>query len=315
MTKDSLVHSDFVFRILLDVKTHKILMRDMALFEISKMNTLINRIIANYYEVYHRSTFSFFRVIQMIKDKTGVDDKAAKSIVEDIYKAFRFDESSHEKSNVSISIRSNSESETAFNLMIQSLNQINNPSVGFIIKNMLLEYTRLSRLEREKIIFKRQLDIFQQAMKNNSKLVIESHQVTRVVHPGTVIEPLDDYGNYLLVYNEKLNKMNALLLRRVKKMYPNGEHFVCSEKMKNLIETYRNKDLSILSKDATEALQVLLSKDNLADLNKIFTFLEDKGNFKFDRLTEASILSILPELKRQRIGLTQDELDELPNKQ
>jgi hypothetical protein len=303
-----------VFRILLDPKSYRILLRDMDLFEITKISTFINRIITNYYETYQRSTFSFYRIKNLIKEKTGIGDVLANKVVEDIYKEFQLFQPSNEKSIKSISIRPNSESESVFSLITQSLDQIHNHTVGFVIKSILIEYTKLSRLERERIMYKDQINIFHRAIKENLKLIIETNNVTRVVYPGTIIEPLDDYGNYLLVYNEMSNKMDALLLRGVKKMYPNGEHFTHKKAVMELIKTYQNKDFSILTEIETEALQVLLSKNNLNKLHKILMSIEKKGNFRFERLSEETISAALPELKRQKIGLTQDELDELPNK-
>jgi len=303
-----------VFRILLDPKSYRILLRDMDLFEITKISTFINRIITNYYETYQRSTFSFYRIKNLIKEKTGIGDVLANKVVEDIYKEFQLFQPSNEKSIKSISIRPNSESESVFSLITQSLDQIHNHTVGFVIKSILIEYTKLSRLERERIMYKDQINIFHRAIKENLKLIIETNNVTRVVYPGTIIEPLDDYGNYLLVYNEMSNKMDALLLRGVKKMYPNGEHFTHKKAVVELIKTYQNKDFSILTEIETEALQVLLSKNNLNKLHKILMSIEKKGNFRFERLSEETISAALPELKRQKIGLTQDELDELPNK-
>lgn len=306
--------SNQVFRILLDPKSYRILLRDMDLFEITKVSTFINRIIANYYETYQRSTFSFYRIKNLIKEKTGIGDVLANKVVEDIYREFQLLQPSNEKSIKSISIRPNSESESVFSLITQSLEQIHNHTVGFVLKSILIEYTKLSRLERERIIYKDQINIFHRAIKENLKLIIETNNVTRVVYPGTIIEPLDDYGNYLLVYNEMSNKMDALLLRGVKKMYPNGEHFTHSESVIHSIKKYQNKDISIFSENETEALQILLSKNNLNKFHKILKLIEEKGNFKFERLSEETISSALPELKRQKIGLTQDELDELPNK-
>ena len=303
-----------VFRILLDPKSYRILLRDMDLFEITKISTFINRIITNYYETYQRSTFSFYRIKNLIKEKTGIGDVLANKVVEDIYKEFQLFQPSNEKSIKSISIRPNSESESVFSLITQSLDQIHNHTVGFVIKSILIEYTKLSRLERERIMYKDQINIFHRAIKENLKLIIETNNVTRVVYPGTIIEPLDDYGNYLLVYNEMSNKMDALLLRGVKKMYPNGEHFTHKKAVMELIKTYQNKDFSILTEIETEALQVLLSKNNLNKLHKILMSIEKKGNFRFERLSEETISAALPELKRHKIGLTQDALDELPNK-
>ena len=310
----NIAKSNQVFRILLDPKSYRILLRDMDLFEITKISTFINRIIANYYETYQRSTFSFYRIKNLIKEKTGIGDVLANKVVEDIYKEFQLFQPSYEKSIKSISIRPNSESESVFSLITQSIDQIHNHTVGFVVKSILIEYTKLSRLERERIIYKDQINMFHRAIKENLKLIIETNSVTRVVYPGTIIEPLDDYGNYLLVYNEMSNKMDALLLRGVKKMYPSGEHFTHKKAVMELIKTYQNKDFSILTEIETEALQVLLSKNNLNKLHKILMSIEKKENFRFERLSEETISAALPELKRQKIGLTQDELDELPNK-
>lgn len=302
------------FRILIDPRSYKILKRDMELFRIPKISTFVNRIIANYYEIYQRSTFSFYKVKQLIMHKTGADDVVANKIVEDIYRLLSPLQLSDEKSSVSISIRPNSESENVFNLIMQSLDQTHHSSTGLVVKNMLLEYTKLSRLEREKILFKSYLNLFHRSVKENLKLIIETDNVTRVVYPGTLIEPLDDYGNYLLVYNEALEKMSALLLRGVNKMYPNGEHFTHKRSVMTTIITYQNKDLSIFTKNEIKALQILLSKHNLEKFHKILNMIEDQGNFRFDQLSEETILAALPELKRQNISFTQDELDKLPNR-
>lgn len=286
-----------VIRVMLDTKTYQTLKNDMDLFEIEKTSTFVNRIIVNLYPNYEQSSFTFNRIKDIVRKKANISEDLAKEITEDFYKEIQI--KSHTKFifNKAISIRPNADSKKIFTLHSSVLNGLNNFSVGTTVKNMILEYTKLSRVERESIVFRKEMSEIEGSIRTKSKLLLEYNKNSVIFHPSAIIEIVDDYGNFLLGYNEKTKKEEIILLRKITKVYPTGENFIPSKKIKKITESYRNKIIPFLSEKEMTVLKIFFNKDNLESLLIFLNEYEKNNNIKFDRsLSDKTINSFLPTL-------------------
>ncbi len=286
-----------VIRVLLDTKTFQTLHKDMDLFEINKIGTFVNRIIVNFYPKYERSSLSLIRIKNVIKEKANISETNAKAIAQSIFDELGIKSYPKTTSEKAISIRPNVESKKIFTLHTTTLDENNTFSVGVLIKNMLLQYAKLSRVEREIIVFRKEIEVIEGAIQSRSKLMLEFNSNLFIFHPTSILELLDDYGNYLLGYNEKTKKDEILLIRKITQMYPNGDHFIPSKKIKKISEIYRNKVVPFLSENEISVLKILLNKKNLEPLYHFLTEYEKNSHVKFDRsLSDKTINSFLPAL-------------------
>lgn len=204
-------------QIRIDNKTYQILYGDYLYFNKRSVNALINDIIKQYNVDFQKKQIKKYQDIQSIL-------KTSKSAISDIDSLtsliltldLKEGNETLGKKIKPIKIHINYRYEQYFINLEQVLYKYNN-NIGFaeIIRYLIIQYTKLSRSEREAILYQENIDNIKQAIKQNNttKMHLTSGEVI-IFNPHEIINPLDDEGNY--IFGEEDQNAQAIALHTIK---------------------------------------------------------------------------------------------------
>ena len=259
----------------IDQLTYNILKSDSEYFQFKGLNTLINQVVSSFAFTYISKFEENLLSIKIILERYGV----APSIKEDIARDLLVDKFRGEdntlKKDRAIKIHVNSSNESDFLYLYQKTAFYNN-QVGFpeVVRSILYEYCKLSKAQREIILFSDTYEKIQNALSN--KIMLELYLADKSVvqfNPYAFMNPLDDEGNYLFgEYDD--SSPYAIPLHKIKKTI----HLSSSSKISNkTIQLYQDtistkfnyKELSELASDnILETVRMLKSLSYLLGNNQ-----------------------------------------------
>ena len=108
-----------------------------------------------------------------------------------------------------------------------------------MLRHLIIQYTKLSRSEREIVLFDNQIAIIKEAIKKAK--VIQIHLVNNNIikfNPYEIINPLDDEGNYL--FGEVENSADAIAIHTIKHIVILNETAEIKDESKTLLKKLKN---------------------------------------------------------------------------
>jgi hypothetical protein len=251
------------------------------------------------------------KIKRIIKDQDlKLSDDDVTRIVRSIFKELKIDDQLNNKSSISISIRPTNETIYLFEDIKESLTYTNHLSVSTMIKSMLIDYNQLSNLKREIIYFKEEFKLITDAIMAKAKLRIHLDQKVFLLHPYCVLEALDDYGNYLLGYNEATKTHEVILIRKIDKIDYNGDKYAITEAVQSIINRYNETGVRFFSEDEIKTLKALTDKDVLHLLQKLIgtdhikKLADNQDEFNNNYLIFQKNLDVLIDQKATYIPIT-----------
>lgn len=206
-------------QIRLDEQTFAILKSDTEFYGFRGLNALLNHIVTTYATDYAAAYHARYnQVIDILKQHHIIDSIQSIIAHELIASEIKSTVMSSKKSKA-VKIHLNQANETDFLYLVQETLLLQ-PLIGFpeIIRDLIIRYTKQSRVQREIILYREvYLDILA-ALKRNVQVVLylENNQVIQI-HPYAIIHPLDEEGNYLMGEDDDY-KIEAFPLFRIKKL-------------------------------------------------------------------------------------------------
>lgn len=204
-------------QIRLDELTYKILYSDYLYFKKRSLNTLVNDIIKQYQIDFINLQNKLYREIKKILESSDLDEKAINNLASELLTLdLKITNNTLGKKSKPLKIHINYRYENYFFNLEQLLKKYNN-NIGFgeMLRYLIFQYTKLSRSEREAILFSNQIAILKEALKKNRKIQIHlTNNAYIIFNPYEIINPLDDEGNYL--FGEKDNIAEAIAIHTIK---------------------------------------------------------------------------------------------------
>jgi len=250
-------------RVEIPEETLRILKIDKTRFETSSMNELYNKIINNYVDespVKMRNLVMLKKnLLEQIKDITEFQLRAIIDIVaRNSIKDLRVD---NPDKIVSISIKPTSISEEGFSTLHQICNVDHFSSMTKAIRNLLISYTKLAVIEREKIICKQNIQKLQYAISNHLQVSILYKNKDYIISPYIFITPVDDFSNYLIAKTKDSDfRMFRVINIDVKKVIEYST-FKIMTKESEIIKKYTLDGITIFDSETINQFKKMLSQD------------------------------------------------------
>jgi hypothetical protein len=250
-------------RVEIPEETLRVLKIDKTRFGTSSMNELYNRIINNYVDespVNMRNLVMLkTNLLEHIKDITEfqlrtIIDIVARNSIKDL----RVD---NPDKIVSISIKPTSISEESFSTLHHICNVDHFSSMTKAIRNLLISYTKLAVIEREKIICKQDIQKLQYAISNHLQVSISYNDRDYIINPYILITPVDDFSNYLIAKTKDHDfKMFRVINIQIKKVIEYST-FKITTKESEIIEKYKQDGITIFDSETINLLKKILNQD------------------------------------------------------
>ena len=240
MTKTNLTFNDAP-QIRLDEKTYQILYNDYLYFKKRSLNTLVNDIIKQYQiDFLNTQNKKYHEIIKILKN-SDVDKKILETLASQLLTLdLKLQNLSIGKKTKPLKIHINYRYENYFLNLEQLLKKYNN-LIGFgeILRYLIVQYTKLSRSEREIVLFENQILILKEAIKKAK--MVQIHLVNNETinfNPYEIINPLDDEGNYL--FGERDKTADAIAIHTIKHAVILNESSKISDESINMLKKLKN---------------------------------------------------------------------------
>lgn len=250
-------------RIEIPEETVHILKIDKKRFGLSSMNELYNTIINNYVDespVNLRNLVKFKEnLINEIKDLSEshlrtIIDIAARNSIKDL-------PVDNPGRNVFISIKPTQISENGFSTLNQICKVDHFSSMAKAIRNLLISYSKLAVIEREKIICRTTIQKLQYAISKQLQVSITYNEKDFIISPYLFIMPADDFSNYLIAKNQR----QTLKLFRVIKIKVNHvieySIFHITKKESEALKKYVEDGVMIFDSETANMLKKIFNQD------------------------------------------------------
>ena len=191
---------------------NNILLKDMERFEFYKKdggfnkNEFYNTLIVNYYKQYQENQSSLFEHIKKtINSEIDSSDFVVNDIANKIleYVDLKTNKLDEQKSEITLSIKPTKKSSDVFDFIQNYC--IGNSTLSSYFRNLLASYTLQPQDKRERIIFKHNFELIEEAIKTNRKIYFTTtnKDAPHVASPYTIANSKEELFNYLLAdYNE-----------------------------------------------------------------------------------------------------------------
>ena len=228
--------------------TYSTIINDAEAFQIYKANgeinknEIFNRIVANLSEVDFMNKIEKKNKYKELFSKSIDDEKVIKSLVEEIE---LINENNKVKRNdiydQIVMIRPSKVYEDIFNKIIY--NYLDNISISAYFRNLFDYYASLFQEERERIIFKRELENLNEALHNNLAIKLKLMNITTTFNIYKVVTSKEKLFNYVLGVMENDNnkrKTVSIHLNKVKDVILTSKESILYKNeidmLKNMIE-------------------------------------------------------------------------------
>lgn len=255
-------------------------------------NKFINTVIVNYFELYERKLNAKVKEINTLLDgylpkNADIDTKKLINGIKELLN--NADESQTKNKKYSFALKPTKYSSSTINAINNHYLKTNTLS-GYI-RELLLSYSKLSRVEREAIVFKDNVEIIKKAIKENKKLLITTRSSnTYPVSPYKLMKDKVGLSNYLLAlgsdnkpYSFRVSKLsNPYCLDEIQPTIPENIIDIFDESFKNG-QPFINKHISskdIIIKFNDDGIRQL----NLIEVNRPIYEHLDKYKVRFDCL-------------------------------
>ena len=200
-------------KIYIPESVNAILLKDIERFEFYKKdgslnkNEFYNTLIINYYEQYENSQSNIYSHIKKtIKDRSDLSDFDISDIASEILKyidtnTYQLD---RQKYDVSISFKPTKKSSNDIEYIQNCL--LSNSTLSNYFRNMFASYVLLPQDKREKIIFKKNFEIIDEALNSHRKIYFTTinSSKTHIVSPVNIANSKEELFNYLLCIKDNL---------------------------------------------------------------------------------------------------------------
>jgi len=198
-------------KIYIPKSVNDILLKDMERFEIFKKdgslnkNEFYNTLIMNYYEQYQERQSKLFGFIQeTVLSNTGCSEALGNEVSAQIVRFtdtmnFQLDD---QRSDITIYMKPTARSSATIDF-IESY-YIRNMTLSAYFRNMFASYSLLPQDRRERIIFKSNFDLIEQAIQNDRKIyfITTNKNSPHIASPYSICNSKEELFNYLLAdYN------------------------------------------------------------------------------------------------------------------
>lgn len=233
----------------LSEQTYNILLKDIESFEFFKdnsrqlnKNSFFTQLIVNYYEIYQESQKHLLDYLnETISHSIKVDENKLSDLCNEIVGHLNKMTNSNKKErfNHTISIKPTKESIYAIDYIESYL--LKGAALSEYFRNLFTSYTALPQDQREIIIFKRQHDTLQKAIKDKKKIFFTTKSGGRNMHessPYAIANSKEELFNYLLtVYN---NNTYTYRLSRIKNVIVLNESLIINNEQKDIFDKMIN---------------------------------------------------------------------------
>ena len=212
---------------------YRILLKDIELFEIFKKdgslnkNSFYNTLICNYHETYQERIDRYHEFVEkVIYDYTGnsykIDEGASKIVTFIEENSFENDD---QPMNVTVSLKPTKQSEDIIRYIGD--NCLRNMTLSAYFRNMFTAYTQLPQDRRERIIFKRNFELIEEAIADRRMIYFTTSKNANVhtVSPYSLCRSKEELFNYLLCedtpypYSFRISRIRKIVLTNKKSSF------------------------------------------------------------------------------------------------
>ncbi len=263
------------YKVMLSYYTYSVLLNDIDAFRFAKndgssnKNRFINRLISNYYEVINSKISKLENnLLLLLKDNKNKED-----LVHEILKIKEKNEESDTKKDCELTFISTKESEGAL-LDIEYSEYSYIFTLSGYLRKLFNEYAKLNQDERERIIFKEEIDLIKSAIKNNKQIFFKvinnkGTEIKYEVSPLGIFNSKDRQFAYLIYYTSTTyNVINLYKLKdlRVSRSFKDN----LSPSLKEKIEKDLDKNEPHFINSPIIKCKIKLTKKGQKSYTKIF---------------------------------------------
>ena len=200
-------------KIYIPESVNNILLKDMERFEIFKKdgslnkNEFYNTLIVNYYEQFQQLQSDFYNHIKhTIRDNTDIAEYMVNDMAASIlqYVDVRTYQLDNQKLDVTISMKPTKKSSETIDF-IQDY-YLDNSTLSSYFRNMFASYVLFPQDKRERIIFRKNFDAIEEAIRNDRKIYFSTSKSEKphIVSPYSIANSKEELFNYLICENNSI---------------------------------------------------------------------------------------------------------------
>jgi hypothetical protein len=288
----------FKFSFRVPLNTFHILQSDTQLFGIKSLNSLLNQIFVNFFELFKNDYINYRSIQNIIKEELNtpfpISNDSATNITKKVIEIFN-----HNLIKTRTKLISFTASKDSIHIFKRIISNalLDEPSLRFLMKSLTIAYSNLSTIEKEKIIFKKHFEILQKAIKNKNKIKIKYKHTgipyTTCYDPYDIIEAQNDFGNIVCVKDSpnKLVRMHLRFITNIE-IQPNST-FKNDKKIEQRIKEYKDNGYNVIDQNTIDIIAQLISNKTYLNLfSKIHALIKEKSDISFSKEQLNKLLKI-----------------------
>jgi len=259
------------YKINLDYFTYSTILSDTESFRFlkkdgtSNKNLFVNKLIYNYHPLFNKNIDQYESyIIDILKEKK-LNNKDINDLLEKISRANIKKEEVKEK-EYALTFVTNSKYESVF-LDIED-NYLTNFTFSEYIRSLLYSYTKLNKDERERVLFKDEIDLINEAIKENKKVIFLISNINYEVKPIGIYSTKDHQYLYFIYYlNDRFYPLNLFKINNLRKSRNISDNLKegALDKLNELLDS----DVELISSSFIEA-KIELTKSGIKKYKTIF---------------------------------------------
>lgn len=261
----------------------QIMEKDAELFQITKangsinLNLLYNIVFSNYQNTFKEQNDFMFAQIKKItnKDSASLSVETIESITELLENA-QID-NVNKSNKVTKSINYNKENIYQLSDFLDSFTRKNN-SISHCLRRLYCSYTKLALNQRERIVFKENVDKILKSISENKQLKIIHKNTTRVISPYALAPSKEELYNYLLCVEHKEGdkehdkpRLLSLRLTYIEHVTPLNTERAITENEEECLQLTKSHNPEFCFQEKDSFVKVLLTEEGINMLKKIYT--------------------------------------------
>ncbi len=271
-----------VHRLSINNENHLILHRDMRLFNILNINQLMNRILINYFETYYLNFIDLkkyiFKTVSKDTDQS-MKSKVMNIIDQSLSSYINLDSKMNRGDTIRLSLRISKSFINQFQTILKNL-KINEQDYALSFRNCIHAYTKLSNVEREKIILKDIYTTLEQSIISKVEINFSFNSITIKCKPLLIVKPFDDL--YLFLISQNNDSLKFYPVHKITDLRITEDYFFINEKLQNQIKRMKSYGFNLFDSEARKSLSKL---SELLNNDDMISFLKNYDTNKISNLS------------------------------
>lgn len=234
------------------------LFNDAELFEFNKndgsvnLNAFLKELLINYFSPHReRKQQLLDTILSDLGEFSSISKEDASLLADKIINTYLQADSNLSKNDAIVTLTVSGKALQ----IVQTIenNLLANISLSQYLKELFVSYLSIARGNRERIIFRENFDILEDAIKNNTVVTFSTSSlgkdVTFALNPYIIAVSKEEQCNYILCYDEETGHTRSFRISRITNLFPTTRHFEHNESISEELQEIAHRNPQSASKN------------------------------------------------------------------